>query len=51
MELHCRRCGDVRLIRLAKRLDKDNEVYRCRGCGFIFSPSDSSPTHAPALGA
>ncbi len=34
----CRRCGCVRLIKLAKRLPRDNDVYRCDQCGYIFSP-------------
>ena len=34
----CRRCGCVRLIKLAKRLAGDNDVYRCAQCGYIFSP-------------
>ena len=43
----CRRCGSIRLIKLGKRLEKDNDVYRCGECGYIFSPSDqaSYPEH------
>lgn len=34
----CRRCQSQRLIVLEKKLPGDNEVYRCRDCGYLFSP-------------
>lgn len=34
----CRRCQSPRLIVLEKKLPGDNEVYRCRDCGYLFSP-------------
>lgn len=34
----CRRCGYARPIKLEKRLEKDNDVFRCGECGYIFSP-------------
>ena len=26
----------------------DHDVYRCRGCGYLFSPGDSSGATSPA---
>ena len=40
----CRRCQSARLIPLLKKQRDDNDVLRCRECGFIFSPP------APARG-
>ena len=34
----CRRCGYTRPIKLEKRLEEDNDVFRCGECGYIFSP-------------
>ena len=39
----CRRCQSTRLIPLLKKQRDDNDVFRCKECGFIFSPP------APAL--
>ena len=39
----CRRCPSQRLIALEKKLPGDNEVYRCRDCGYLFSPGPSRP--------
>ena len=41
----CRRCQSPRLIVLEKKLPGDNEVYRCRDCGYLFSPG---PAPRPA---
>ena len=34
----CRRCDSTRLIRLDKKCSRDNDVFRCQECGFLFSP-------------
>ena len=34
----CRRCLSSRLLILEKKRQEDNEVYRCRECGYLFSP-------------
>ena len=37
--MRCRRCDSTRLIRLQKKCSRDNDVFRCQECGFLFSPS------------
>ncbi len=34
----CRRCQSSRLLILEKKREEDNDVYRCRDCGYLFSP-------------
>ena len=46
--MNCRRCYSTRLVRLDKKDIKDHDVYRCRGCGYLFSPGDSSESTSPA---
>ncbi|MCY3693053.1 MAG: hypothetical protein OXI54_11495 [Chloroflexota bacterium] len=41
-ELNCRRCGSEALLELARLAGADHTVYRCRDCGFLFSPPDGS---------
>ena len=41
-ELNCRRCGSEELLELARLAGDDHAVYRCRDCGFLFSPPDGS---------
>ena len=36
--LNCRRCNSDRLLELARLAGEDHWVYRCRDCGFLFSP-------------
>ncbi len=36
--LQCRRCASFKLITLNKELPTDNDVFRCRECGYLFSP-------------
>ena len=40
-EYECRRCLSSRLLILGKRRKEDNDVYRCRDCGYLFSPPPS----------
>jgi rubrerythrin len=37
----CRRCLSSRLLILEKKRQEDNDVYRCRDCGYLFSPPPS----------
>ena len=37
--MNCRRCSSNHLIRLMVMHPSDNPVYRCVGCGFLFSPA------------
>ena len=46
--LNCRRCGSEALLELARLQGGDHTVYRCRNCGFLFSPPDGS-TRAPGI--
>ncbi len=46
--MNCRRCYSTRLVRLDKKETNDHDVYRCRGCGYLFSPGDSSGATSPA---
>ena len=41
-ELNCRRCGSEALLELARLAGEDHTVYRCRDCGFLFSPPDEA---------
>ena len=38
--LNCRRCQGKRLIELGRLNGSDHPVYRCRLCGFLFSPPE-----------
>ena len=38
--LNCRRCQGKRLIELGRLHGSDHPVYRCRLCGFLFSPPE-----------
>ena len=38
--LNCRRCNSDRLLELARLDGADHWVYRCRDCGFLFSPPE-----------
>ena len=43
----CRRCNSSRLVKLAKKLSEDNDVFRCEDCGFIFSPLEAKDAPGP----
>ena len=45
--LNCRRCESEALLELVRLDGQDHTVYRCRICGFLFSPPDRA---APASG-
>ena len=45
--LKCRSCESTRLVRLDKKEANDHDVYRCRGCGHLFSPGDSPGPVSP----
>ncbi len=36
--LNCRRCGSEALLELGGLDGADHTVFRCRDCGFLFSP-------------
>lgn len=38
--MNCRRCDSERLLELARLDGRDYTVYRCRDCGFLFSPPE-----------
>ena len=38
--LNCRRCRSALLLALTRLGENDHTVYRCRSCGFLFSPPD-----------
>ena len=38
--LNCRRCDSEALLELVRLDGQDHTVYRCRNCGFLFSPPD-----------
>ena len=40
--LQCRRCQSAALLELARLEGADHTVYRCRHCGFLFSPPDDA---------
>ena len=44
--LNCRRCGSEALLELARLAGDDHTVYRCRDCGFLFSPPDETAAAA-----
>ena len=46
--MKCRSCESTRLVRLDKKEANDHDVYRCRACGHLFSPADSSGAVSPA---
>ena len=39
--LNCRRCQGMTLLELARLGRGDHTVFRCRTCGFLFSPPDT----------
>ena len=39
--IRCRRCPSDVVVRLKKTRRRDNDVYRCTGCGLIFSPGST----------
>lgn len=41
--LYCRRCRSEALLELARLEGADHIVYRCRACGFLFSPPADVP--------
>lgn len=50
--LQCRRCQSAALLELARLEGADHTVYRCRACGFLFSPPDGAARrNAPAPAA
>ena len=40
--LICRRCKSEALLELGRLDSADHTVYRCRDCGFLFSPPDGA---------
>ena len=38
--LNCRRCKSEKLWELGRLEGVDHPVYRCRTCGFLFSPPE-----------
>ncbi len=40
--LICRRCESEYLLELVRLDGSDHTVYRCRSCGFLFSPRDAA---------
>ena len=44
--MQCRRCQSPRLIPLEKKLQDDNDVFRCQECGYIFSPATTTVTES-----
>ncbi len=50
--LNCRRCKSEQLLELVRLEGEDHAVYRCRECGFLFSPPEVEglpPGVAPLL--
>ena len=47
--LNCRRCQSEALLELACLGSDDHVVYRCRDCGFLFSPPDGNGRAPSAL--
>ena len=50
--LTCRRCKSKALVQLGHLEGVDHPVYRCRTCGFLFSPPEVEglpPGVAPAV--
>ena len=48
--LICRRCESESLLELVRLDGSDHTVYRCRSCGFLFSPPDAA-SGMPGAGA
>lgn len=48
--MRCRRCPSPDLIPLDRLQPADHQIYRCRRCGYLFSPAESNPpdTRQPA---
>ena len=44
--LNCRRCESEALLELARLAGSDHTVYRCRDCGFLFSPPEGEGSAA-----
>ena len=38
--LNCRRCDSEALLELGRLDGQDHTVYRCKVCGFLFSPPE-----------
>lgn len=47
--LNCRRCKSEALLELTRLKGADHLVYRCRDCGFLFSPPEVEGL-TPAVG-
>ena len=47
--MRCRRCKGVKLLKLDKRINGDNDVLRCRECGYIFSPAPTESRESAEL--
>ena len=41
--MRCRRCNSTHLVGLAKGNYRDNDIFRCQDCGFLFSPVSEQP--------
>lgn len=48
--MRCRRCPSPDLIPLDRLQPADHQIYRCRRCGYLFSPPEPNPpaTRQPA---
>ncbi len=44
--LNCRRCNSEALLELVRLDGQDHTVYRCKVCGFLFSPPDGAAPEA-----
>ncbi len=44
--LNCRRCAGEHLLELGRLDVRDYPVFRCRRCGFLFSPPEQDLTMA-----
>lgn len=44
--LNCRRCDSKALLELVRLDGQDHTVYRCKVCGFLFSPPDGEVPEA-----
>ena len=45
--MHCRRCPSPDLIPLDRLQPTDHQIYRCRRCGYLFSPANPAPAANP----
>lgn len=45
--MRCRRCPSPDLIPLDRLQPADHQIYRCRRCGYLFSPADPAPAAGP----